>query len=105
MGARQIEHGKSQGTDIARRSSVAKPDGAAPVMRGMKSRSTSSVADSTSSSKKYAIPQITHGMKSDPQRGSFDPGLAAGIMNEAMRSADDYARDLHAIIPPKVAEG
>jgi hypothetical protein len=102
MGARQIEHGKSQGTDIARRSSVSKPDGAAPVMRGMRSRSSSSVADSTSSSKKYAVPQIARGMKSDPQRGHYDPSLSAAMFAEATRSADDFAQDLHAIAPQKV---
>jgi hypothetical protein len=105
MGSRQVEHGNSQSTDIARRSSVSKPDGASPVMKGQRSRSSSSVCDPTSPHKKFAIPQVTHGMKSDSERGSFDANLAGAIMSEATRSADDFARDLHAIIPPKVAEG
>lgn len=73
MGARQIEHLKSQGTDIARRSSVSKPDGASPISPGMKSR-----------------------------RGHYDPSLASAIFGEAARASDDYARDLHAVPPPNV---
>jgi len=41
-------------------------------------------------------------MKSDPQRGHYDPSLASAIFVEAARSADDFAQDLHAIVPQKV---
>jgi hypothetical protein len=103
MSARQLEHGKSQGLDIARRSSVAKPDGAAPIKPGMKSRTDGAYPTSTtSSSKSFAIPQITRGMKSNPQRGHYDPSLSAAMFAEATRSADDFAQDLHAIVPQKV---
>jgi hypothetical protein len=103
MGARQIEHLKSQGTDIARRSSRAKPDGAAPIMRGMKSRTDGAYPTSAStSSKSFAVPKVTHGMTSDQERGHYDPSLASAIFGEARRSSDDYAQDLHAVPPPNV---
>jgi hypothetical protein len=106
MGSRTIEHLKSQNTDIARRSSRAKPDGAAPIMRGMKSRTDGAYPTSSStSSKSFAVPKITSGMKSDPERGSYDPSLAGRLFAEAVRSADDFAQDLHATSPPKTPEG
>jgi hypothetical protein len=105
MGARQIEHAKSQGTDIARRSSVAKPDGCAPIKPGMKSRTDGAYPTSSSAaSKSFAVPKITRGMTSDSQRGHYDPGLAEAVMNEATRSADDFAQDLHAVLPQKTEE-
>lgn len=102
MGARQIEHLKSQGTDIARRSSVSKPDGASPIHPGMKSRSASNVTVPSRQCKTFAVPKITHGMTSDSERGHYDPSLASAIFGEAARASDDYARDLHAVPPPNV---
>jgi hypothetical protein len=121
MGARQIEHLNNQGKDIARRSSVSKPDGASPVHSGMVSRTRGSfggppngnppdassprVTDPTRQGKAFPIPKATFGMKSDPERGSFDAALAEAVMNEAHRSPDDFARNLHTVLPSKVQEG
>ena len=99
MGARQIEHRNSQNTDIARRSSCAKPDGAAPIMRGMKSRTDGAYPTSSSrASKAFAVPKITRGLTSNPERGCYDPGLATALMAEAKRDVTDHAQDLHATV-------
>lgn len=121
MGARTIEHLKSQGTDIARRSSVAKPDGASPIHAGMVSKSRGAslggptqgnppdassplVTDPSRQGKSFSVPPIAHGMTSDPQRGRYDPAFAEAMMNEASRAPDDYAKDLHATLPRGVTE-
>jgi hypothetical protein len=41
------------------------------------------------------------------QRGGgsgHDPALAHAIMDEARRSPDDFARDLHTVLPDRVKE-
>jgi hypothetical protein len=121
--ARTIEHLQSQGRDIARRSSVPKRgEGAAPIHPGMTSvtrdygviggptpvsgpdASSANVTDPTRQGKSFDIPKLAMGHKSDPQRATYDPGLAHTIMNEAKRSPDDFARSLHTKLPQTVSE-
>jgi hypothetical protein len=119
--SRTIEHLQSQGTDIARRSSVPKRgEGAAPIHPGFANRTHTSLGapptgappdassplptDPSRQVKSFPVPAVTHGMKSDPQRGSYDPAFAEHIMNEATRAPDDYARNLHATLPRDVNE-
>lgn len=120
--SRAIEHIQSQNTDIARRSSVPKRcEGAAPISSHMMSQtrgtlgapgsptsgpdaSSASPLDPSRQGKAFPIPQITQGCKSDPERGSYDPGLAHAIMDEAKRPPDDFARDLHTVLPGQTKE-
>ncbi len=121
--ARTIEHLQSQDKDMARRSSVPKrAEGAAPIHDGMLSRTRRDntpggptqgnppdasgplVTDPSRQGKSFAVPPITRGMKSDPQRGRYDPSLAAAIMDEAKRSPDDFAKSLHTVLPDTVQE-
>jgi hypothetical protein len=115
MRSRQNEHANSQDKGLARRSSIAKrADGPAPVHDGMVSKtrgtlggppnpnygpdaSSSLPTDPTRQGKAFAVPKITQGCRSDPERGSYDPGLAEAIMNEAKRDVTDYAQDLHTL--------
>lgn len=119
--ARTIEHLQSQDTDIARRSSVPKrAEGAAPIHPSMRDRVTTSLGapptgappdassplptDPSLSGKVFPVPAVTHGCKSDPERGSYDPSLAHEVMTNAYRSPDDFARDLHTVLPDTVDE-
>jgi hypothetical protein len=122
MGSRTIEHQNSRSLGIARRSSRAKPDGASSTHPQMASRTNTTLGapprgtplDASSPSptapekqqgdKTLPVPAVTFGMKSDPQRGSYDPSFAEHIMGEATRSSDDYARNLHATLPRAVTE-
>jgi hypothetical protein len=52
----------------------------------------------------FPVPAVTHGCKSDPERACYDPSLAHAIMGEAKRAPDDYARDLHTVLPDTVTE-
>src|ERR1700692_1180692 len=96
MGARQLEHENSQTASIARRSTRAKPDGASPVPPGMSSPARGASlggppqgnppdasgplpTDPSRQGKSFAVPAITHGMTSDPQRGRYDPGLGPAV--------------------------
>jgi hypothetical protein len=119
--ARTIEHLQSQDTDIARRSSVPKrAEGAAPIHPSMRDRVTTTlgapttgappdassplVTDPSRQGKVFPVPAVTQGCKSDPQRATYDPALAHAIMGEAKRSPDDFARDLHTVLPDTVDE-
>jgi hypothetical protein len=120
MGARQIEHQKNQNTDIARRSSRAKPDGASPIHPGFANRTNTTFGappsgnppdassplptDPSRRGKSFPVPQIAHGCRPDPERARFDPGLAEVVMAAATRAPDDYAQDLHATLPRDVNE-
>jgi hypothetical protein len=118
--ARKIEHIQSQDGGLARRSSRAKPDGASPLHPGFQNRTSTSlgapptgappdasspnVTDPSRQGKSFDIPKVTFGHKSDPQRAVYDPGLAECMMNEAKRSPDDFAQNLHALLPRTVTE-
>jgi hypothetical protein len=121
MGARQNEHAISQTQDIARRSTRSKADGPAPIHPGMScptrsggpggptqgrapDASSPNVTDPSRPGKSFAVPGITRGMTSNNDRGRYDPGLAEAVMGEAHRAPDDYARDLHAVLPGAVQE-
>ena len=114
--SRALEHLAGQGKDIARRGSVPKKSGRpAEIHSGMASQtrgtlggppsgappeaSSPCVADPSRQGKVFAIPSITHGHRSDPLRGNYDPALAHAIMNEATHTPDDFARDLHTALP------
>jgi hypothetical protein len=43
-------------------------------------------------------------MKSDPERGRYDPALAHAVMDEARKSPDDFAKSLHTVLPDTVTE-
>lgn len=120
--ARTIEHIQSQDKGLARRSSVPKRcEGAAPIHPGMTSvtrdygiiggptpvsgpdASSSNVTD-PSQGKTFPVPPLHSAMKSDPQRGRYDPALANAIMDEAKRSPDDFAKNLHTTLPGTVSE-
>jgi hypothetical protein len=119
--ARTIEHLQSQDKDIARRSSVPKrAEGAPPIHPSMRDRVTTSLGapptgappDASSSlptdpsreGKAFPVPAVTRGMKSDPQRATYDPSTAHAVMDEARRSPDDYAKSLHTVLPTTVTE-
>jgi hypothetical protein len=119
--ARTLEHLQSQDKDIARRSSVPKrAEGVAPIHPSMRDRVTTTlgapstgsapdasgplVTDPTRQGKAFPVPAVTQGCKSDPQRGRYDPGLAHAIFDEAARSSDDYARDIHTVLPENVTD-
>ena len=119
--ARTLEHLQSQDKDIARRSSVPKRgEGVAPIHPSMRDRVTTTlgapptgsapdgssplVADPSRPGKAFPVPAVTQGHKSDPQRGRYDPVLSHAIFNEAKRSSDDFARDLHTVLPDQVKE-
>ena len=113
-------HGKS-GTadspqDIARRGTVAKRGGPAPIHDGMASQtrgkslggptqgnppdaSSPLPTDPSRQGKSFPLPAVTFGMK-----GKHDPGLAAAIMAEAYHGPADFARDLHTALPDKPSE-
>jgi hypothetical protein len=76
----------------------APPDGAPP------DASSPLVTDPTRQAKALPVPAVTRGMKSDPQRGRYDPALANAIMDEAKRSPDDFAKSLHTVLPDTVTE-
>lgn len=113
MGARQIEHEASQDKDIARKSTRAKADGPAPIHSGFTNRTDTSLGaptqgvppdassplptDPSRQGKRFAVPQITHGMKSDPERGSYDPAYADRVMGQAATHGDDFAPKLHTL--------
>jgi hypothetical protein len=119
--ARTIEHLQSQDKELARRSSVPKrAEGAAPIHPSMRDRVTTAlgappdgappdassplVTDPSRQNKAFPVPAVTRGMKSDPQRGRYDPALANAIMDEAKRSPDDFAKSLHTVLPDTVTE-
>jgi hypothetical protein len=52
----------------------------------------------------FPAPAVTQGCKSDPERAHYDPALARAVMDEARRSPDDFARDLHTVLPDRVEE-
>jgi hypothetical protein len=120
MGARQIEHSNSQSQDIARRSTRSKADGPAPIHPGFTNgtnttlgapptgappdASSPNVTDPSRQGKSFAVPGITRGMTSNNDRGRYDPGLAEAMFSEAYRAPDDYAKDLHAVLPGAVQE-
>jgi hypothetical protein len=106
MGSRQIEHLKSQGKGLARRSSVCKrADGPAPIHAGMSSKTRATLGGPTQgnppdassplptdhekqhSAKMLPVPKMAFGMKSDPERGYYDPGLASAVFAEAVLPA------------------
>ena len=120
MSARIKEHLDSQDLGLARRSSVPKRH-SNPIHPGMScptrsggpggptrgnppDASSPNVTDPSRMGKSFAVPGITRGMSSQPDRGRFDPGLAEAVMTEAHRAPDDYARDLHAVLPSAVNE-
>ena len=113
MSARQIEHANSQDKGIARRSSRAKDDSPPRIHDGMASRTRGTLGGPTQGKppdasspmptdhfkqnynvKTVPVPKMAFGMKSDPERGSYDANLAEAVMNEAHRSPDDFARNL-----------
>jgi hypothetical protein len=120
--SRDVEHEKSKDLDIARKSTVAKRGGPAPINGGMHSRSRTQgglgaptqgnppdassplPTDPTRMGKSFLVPEIAHGMTSAPERGRYDPGLAEAVFGEAKRDCTDYARDLHATLPRAVNE-
>jgi len=119
--SRTLEHLAGQGKDIARRGSVPKQSGRPlEIHSGMASRtrgtlggppsgsppdaSSPCVTDPSREGKAFAIPAIAYGHRSDPLRGNYDPGFAQAIMNEATRSPDDFARDLHTTLPKAVTD-
>ena len=120
MDSRTKEHLQSQGTDLARRSSVPKrhvlvthPGMASPTRGGGPGGPTQGNPPDASSplptdpsrqGKNFAVPGIARGMTSDPQRGRYDPGLAEAVMGEAYHAPDDYARELHTVLPGAVQE-
>lgn len=119
MYSRTKEHLQSQGTDLARRSTRAKVH-TNPIHDGMYSRTRGTLGgptqgnppdasgplptDPSRQGKAFAVPAVTFGHKSDPQRGHYDPGMAEAIFGEAKRDVTDYARDMHAVLPPKVED-
>jgi len=119
MGARIKEHLDSQDLGLARRSSVPKVH-TNPIHPGFQNRTTSTIGappigappdassplptDPSRPGKSFAVPAVTHGMKSDPQRGRYDPGLAEAVMSEAYHAPDDYAKKLHTVLPSAVQE-
>lgn len=119
--ARTIEHLQSQDKDIARRSSVPKrAEGAALIHPSMRDRVTTTlgapptgappdassalVTDPSRRGKVFPVPAVTQGCKSDPERATYDPSLAHAVMDEARRSPDDFAHDLHTVLPDRVKE-
>jgi hypothetical protein len=62
------------------------------------------VTDPSRQGKMFPVPAVTQGCKSDPERAHYDPALAHAIMNEAKRAPDDFARDLHTVLPDRVEE-
>ena len=66
--------------------------------------SSPSPTDPSRQGKSFAVPAITHGMTSNNDRGRYDPGLAEAVMGEAHHSPDDYARNLHTVLPGAVQE-
>jgi hypothetical protein len=120
--ARTIEHLQSQNKDIARRSSVPKrAEGAAPIHDGMFSMTRGTTlgsapdgappdassplpTDPSRQGKTFPVPPLHSAMKSDPQRGRYDPALANAVMDEARRSPDDFAKSLHTTLPGTVSE-
>lgn len=120
-GSREIEHGQSQDGGLARKSSVPKKsDTPSPIHPSMRDRVTTSlgapptgnppdassplVTDPSRRGKIFPVPEITLGCKADPERAHYDPALAHAIMNEAKRAPDDFARDLHTVLPDRVEE-
>jgi len=106
MDSRTLEHLQSQDTDIARRSSVPKrANGPAPIHPHMANRTDTSVGapprdanppDASDSrptdptkqhgSKKFPVPALAQGMKSDPERGSYQPQDADRIIGGVVLS-------------------
>jgi len=116
LDSRTLEHLAGQSKDIARRGTVAKTSGkGVPFHPHMANRTNTTLGapptgappdasgpnplDPSRAVKAFKVPAITHGMKSDPLRGRFDPNLAAAIFGAAMRPAGDFVRDLHAVLP------
>jgi hypothetical protein len=60
--------------------------------------------DPSRQGKTFPIPAVTRGMKSDPERGSYDPANAHAVMSDATRASDDFAKDLHTVLPDQVEE-
>ncbi len=119
--SRDIEHKNSRDLDIARKGTVAKRGGPAPTHPGMSCPTRSGgpggptqgnppdassplPTDPSRQGKSFAVPAITHGMKSNDERGSYDPAFAHAIFSEASRDVTDYARDLHTVLPSAVKE-
>lgn len=76
----------------------APPNGAPP------DASSPKVTDPTRQGKVFAVPGITRGMTSDPECGFYDPSNARAVMDQAKRAPDDFAKDLHAVLPAQVKE-
>lgn len=120
-GSRYIEHVQSQDRRLARKSSVHKTsDTPSPIHPSMRDRVTTTlgapptgsppdassplVTDPSRQGKVFPVPAVTPGCKADPERAHYDPALAHDIMNEAQRASDDFARDLHTVLPGTVDE-
>lgn len=121
---RDIEHDNSQTLDIARRSTVAKRGfGPAPIHPGMSNRTNTTLGapptgappdassplptdpDKQHGSKSFPVPACHPHMKSDPERGSYDPQCAGRVMGNAHSDGkSDFARSLHATLPSETTE-
>lgn len=107
--SREIEHAKNQDTGLARAGGRAKACGPAPLHPGFQNRTNTSLGapptgappDASSplptdptkqhGSKQFPVPGVTRGMeghKNDPERGSYDPSIGAGVMSDAHDAAE-----------------
>lgn len=118
-GSRQIEHEASQDKGIARASTRAKPDGAAPLHPGMANRTNTSLGapptgappdasspnplDPTREGKEFPIPKASWGMKGGDGQ-DIDPHLAHCVMDASTTSPDDFAKSLHTKLPEATSE-
>jgi hypothetical protein len=66
--------------------------------------SSPNVTDPSRQGKSFGVPGITRGMSSRNDRGRYDPGLAEVVMGEAYHAPDDYAKNLHTVLPGQVQE-
>lgn len=121
MDSRTREHINSQGKGLARESSRPKTSSRpVPIHPGMQSQTRGAIGgptqgnppdassplptDPTREGKSFPTPALAMGMKSDPERGFYNPAHAHAVMGEASRHSDDFARDLHTVLPQATEE-
>lgn len=121
--ARDYEHKDSQDKGLARASTVAKRSmDSVPIHSAMQNRTSSTVGapptgappDASSplptdptkqhGSKSFPIPGITRGMKSNPQRGFYDPASSDQVMGEALVDVTDHTRLGKKTLPQQTEE-
>lgn len=121
MDSRTREHANSQGKGIARESTRPKTSSRpVEIHSGMASQTRGTLGgptqgnppdasgplptDPTRIGKVLPVPPKHPAMRSDPMRGQYRPESAPAVMSEAQRHSDDFAADLHGILPSATNE-